>query len=109
MKTFKKILASLMVAVMVLTAAPLSGFVGMKLNLDWLDFTPKASAAENTVQQDIKGDLNGDGMRNSSDVLRVLQYVVGKVELTDEQLLQADANEDGFVNSTDALLILRFS
>ncbi len=49
-KMFKKFFASLMVAVMVLTAAPLSGFVGMELNLywlnfDWLDFTPKASAA----------------------------------------------------------------
>ena len=44
MKTFKKILASLMVAVMVLTAAPLGGFVGLKLNLDWLDFNTKASA-----------------------------------------------------------------
>ncbi len=45
MKNIKRIFASLMVAVMVLTAAPLSGFVGMKLNLDWLDFTQKASAA----------------------------------------------------------------
>ncbi len=49
MKKLKKILASLMVAVMVLTAAPLSGFVGLRLDLDWLnfnwlDFTPKASA-----------------------------------------------------------------
>lgn len=38
MKKIKKILASLMVVVMVLTAAPLSGFVGMELNLDWLSF-----------------------------------------------------------------------
>ena len=50
MKKIKKLLASLMVAVMILTAAPLSGFVGMELNLDWinfdwLDFMPKASAA----------------------------------------------------------------
>ncbi len=50
MKRIKKILASLMVVVMVLTAAPLSGFVGMELNLDWLsfdwlDFNTKASAA----------------------------------------------------------------
>ena len=44
MKRIKKILASLMVVVMVLTAAPLSGFVGLELP-DWFDFTPKASAA----------------------------------------------------------------
>ncbi len=45
MKRIKKFLASLMVAVMVLTAAPLSGFAGLELNLDWLDFSTKASAA----------------------------------------------------------------
>ena len=45
MKRIKKILASLMVAVIVLTAAPLSGFVGLELNLDWFDFNTKASAA----------------------------------------------------------------
>ena len=45
MKNIKKLLASLMVAVMILTTAPLSGFVGLKLNLDWLDFNTKVSAA----------------------------------------------------------------
>lgn len=50
MKKNKKLLASLMVAVMILTAAPLSGFVGMELNLDWINFdwlgfNTKASAA----------------------------------------------------------------
>ena len=50
MRRFKKTLATVMCIIMILTAAPLSGFVGMELNLDWinfdwLDFTPKASAA----------------------------------------------------------------
>ena len=49
MKTLKRFLASIMVAVMILTAAPLSRFVGMELNLDWLsfdwlDFNTKVSA-----------------------------------------------------------------
>ena len=49
-KTIKRLLASFMVAVMVLTAAPLNEFVGVKLNLDWLnfdwiDFSPRVSAA----------------------------------------------------------------
>ena len=42
MKNFKKILASLLVVVMVLTAAPLSGFVGFEL--PDFDFGIKASA-----------------------------------------------------------------
>ena len=45
MKRFKKILATVMCIVIMLTAAPLSGFVGMELNLDWFDFSTKASAA----------------------------------------------------------------
>lgn len=46
MKTrLHKILSIFLVAVMLLTAAPLSGFVGLDLNLDWLDFTTRASAA----------------------------------------------------------------
>ena len=51
-KTLKRFFATLMVVAMVLTAAPLNGFANLKLNinldwlkLDWLDFSPKASAA----------------------------------------------------------------
>lgn len=42
----KRLLASLLVVVMIFIAEPLSGFVGMELKLDWLAFTPKASAAQ---------------------------------------------------------------
>lgn len=42
--SFKKILSSVLVAVMVMTAAPLSGFVGLELNFDWMDFSTKSSA-----------------------------------------------------------------
>ncbi len=46
MKTrLHKFLSVFLVAVMLLTAAPLSGFVGLDFNLDWLNFTTKASAA----------------------------------------------------------------
>ena len=46
MKTrFNKIISTILVAVMLVTAAPLSGFVGLDLNLDWLNFTTRASAA----------------------------------------------------------------
>lgn len=49
MKNVKKIISSLLVAVIVLTAAPLSGFAGLKLNFDWLDFLTKSSAEENEL------------------------------------------------------------
>ncbi len=50
MKTFKRILASLMVAVMVLTAAPLNGFVGLELP-ELLDFSILSSAAGATEEE----------------------------------------------------------
>ena len=43
-KTLRRILASLLTAVMLLTAAPLSGFVGLDIDFGWLDFSTKASA-----------------------------------------------------------------
>ena len=46
MNNVKKIISSLLVAVIILTAAPLSGFVGLKLNFDWFDFSTKSSAEE---------------------------------------------------------------
>ena len=38
MKKLNRFLATFMVVAMMLTAAPLSGFVGLELNLDWLNF-----------------------------------------------------------------------
>ena len=46
MNNVKKIISSLLVAVIILTAAPLSGFVGLKLNFYWFDFSTKSSAEE---------------------------------------------------------------
>ena len=45
MNNVKKIISSLLVAVIILTAAPLSGFVGLKLNFDWFDFGAKAASS----------------------------------------------------------------
>lgn len=52
MKTFKRIIASVMVAVMVLTAAPLSGFVGLELPDFGALFSMKAEAEEMTEYVD---------------------------------------------------------
>ena len=46
MNNVKKIISSILVAVIILTAAPLSGFVGLKLNFYWFDFSTKSSAEE---------------------------------------------------------------
>ena len=48
--SYKKIISVILTVVVLLSAAPLSGFVGLKTNLDWLDFSTKSSALAATGQ-----------------------------------------------------------
>ena len=48
--SYKKIISVVLTIIILLTAAPMSGFVGLKLNLDWLDFSTKSSALAATGQ-----------------------------------------------------------
>lgn len=56
-----------------------------------------------------RGDLNGDGIANSTDALIILQHTVGKITIDEKLIPFADVNDDNFVNSTDALKILQFT
>ena len=49
MKKVKKLISSLLVVAMLLTAAPLSGFVGLDIDFSWLDFSSKVSATDNEL------------------------------------------------------------
>lgn len=55
------------------------------------------------------GDVNGDGLVNSRDLLLINRYLNG--EITDDwlDLDAADVNGDGVVDSTDAQLILQYT
>ena len=53
------------------------------------------------------GDVNGDGEVNASDVILVMRYGLGIIDLNDVQLAAADFNKDGQVNASDALAIMR--
>lgn len=54
-----------------------------------------------------KGDVNNDGVVNSTDALIILQYSAGIVG--DININRADINGDGEVNSADALQVLQTS
>lgn len=55
------------------------------------------------------GDVNADGLCNSTDARLVLQYVVGKNTLGEEAGAFADVNGDGTVTSEDARLCLQYA
>lgn len=54
----------------------------------------------------ILGDVTGDGSVGADDAAKILEYVVGKITLTDEQKYAADVNADGQVGALDAAWIL---
>ena len=56
----------------------------------------------------VAGDVNSDGSVTTSDVRWILQYIVGKVKLSDEQTKVADCTKDGTINTADALKLLRY-
>ena len=47
-KIFKRVLTVMLTAIMLLTAAPLSGFVGLDIDFGWLNFSTKASALDSS-------------------------------------------------------------
>ncbi len=49
----------------------------------------------------ITGDVNLDGVLDTTDVRLALKNIVGLVEFTAEQTQIADMNEDGKLNSAD--------
>lgn len=90
-KTFKKLIAVMLTAVLCLSIMPF------------------ASAAIYGDHIFLRGDANADGAVNSSDALAILQFSVGKIDEGELNWRWADLNGDGTVNSSDALRILQIS
>ena len=63
-------------------------------------------AATNSVSL---GDVDNNGVVNSSDALMIVEKSVGMRSLTSDQTKAADINHDGYVTSTDALIVLNCS
>ena len=62
-----------------------------------------ARLAEMIGDESIPGDVNGDGLVNSSDVVRDYEYMSGQTEGVTKEA--ADVNGDGAVNSSDIVRI----
>jgi len=55
----------------------------------------------------IMGDLDGDGIINSNDIVTALHIAVGKIDPTREKLNAGDVSGDGRIMANDASLITR--
>lgn len=56
----------------------------------------------------IKGDINGDGKIDSSDLLKILKYILGYTKLENESLYACDTDYNSTVNSKDLLRIQKY-
>ncbi|TYQ15320.1 UNVERIFIED_CONTAM: Subtilisin-like serine proteases [Acetivibrio alkalicellulosi] len=60
----------------------------------------------------LKGDINGDGLVNSTDYILLRRYILGISGVLDDAKKEfyyvADLNGDGLVNSTDCVLLRRY-
>ena len=65
------------------------------------------SVVEVSNQDALLGDVNGDGMVDTTDAKLVMQYDLGLVDASALDLSVADVNGDGLVDTTDAKLIMQ--
>ena len=55
-----------------------------------------------------KGDANADGLINTFDYIRIMNYIMGNKKMTDDEKLAADANSDGKVDAFDYIRIMNY-
>ena len=67
--------------------------------------TLKTSSSSSPSSEFLKGDVNGDGKVNITDVALINAHVKKTKLLTGEELERADINDDGRVNITDVALV----
>lgn len=53
----------------------------------------------------IKGDVNGDGRIDETDILLMTPIILGTLEPTEQQRISADVNGDGNINISDLIKI----
>ncbi|MBQ6728733.1 MAG: hypothetical protein IJQ83_01215 [Bacteroidales bacterium] len=62
-----------------------------------------------TMEQNLVGDVNEDGVISIDDVSVLLSHILGNISLTDQALINADVNGDGVISIDDVSTLLNMS
>ena len=55
------------------------------------------------------GDINGDGLINTGDVLKIHRYILGKIEvMEDVYIYSSHINSDNLINTGDVMKLHRY-
>jgi hypothetical protein len=54
----------------------------------------------------ISGDINEDGFINITDILYLVNYIIGNIDLNNQQLGLADVNQDNIINVVDIVQLI---
>lgn len=78
-----------------------SNKTSVSASMDYLAFTSDSSSTS------VKGDINGNGKVDISDLLVVSKSIIGSTTLTSNQKLIADINGDSIINTVDLVRIAK--
>ena len=73
----------------------------MPANKAWIEYTGKAELVLPIEDTSLKGDVNMDGLVNSADIVRLVDYILEKENPTPCDVEACDVNEDGDINVSD--------
>ncbi|MDE6655545.1 MAG: dockerin type I repeat-containing protein, partial [Anaeroplasmataceae bacterium] len=66
----------------------------------------EGNIVKDTIYVSIRGDVNGDGISDYTDLLELQDYISGYIDLAYEYYQAADLNNDGYVDSSDLVELM---
>ncbi len=73
----------------------------MPANKAWIEYTGTSELVLPIENTTLKGDINMDGLVNSADIVRLVDYILEKENPTPCDVEACDVNEDGDINVSD--------